>query len=130
MIEPVFVSLVLDARGPFIKKASGPKLVTVPALVIVELMAETVYAAPAGPVESVAPLAIVPVTPVRFRGVAQTPGELITPSPAAQSARAAEAARTENNQTVAARVRVGPTMRSLDSGIRLPLSVLLLAYSF
>src|SRR5438046_1898404 len=90
VIDPLFVSVVLDPEGPLIKKASGPKLVTVPALVIVELMAETVYAAPAGPVESVAPLAIVPVTPVRFWGVAQTPGELITPSPAAQSARAAE----------------------------------------
>src|SRR5262244_1593368 len=42
VMEPLLVSVVLDPRGPLINKASGPKLVTVPELVTVALLLETV----------------------------------------------------------------------------------------
>jgi hypothetical protein len=117
VIEPLFVSVVLDPRGPLIKKASCPKLVTVPELVTVAWLLETVKAATLDPVDSVAPLATVPVAPVRFWGVAQTPGEAITPSPAVQSACASQAASPEKWQTVTVRMQIRWTTRSLDGGM-------------
>jgi hypothetical protein len=42
VIEPLFVSVVLDPAGPLIRKASGPRVDTVPALVTVALLLDTV----------------------------------------------------------------------------------------
>jgi len=42
VIEPLFVSVVLDPAGPLIRKASGPRVVTVPELVTAALLLDAV----------------------------------------------------------------------------------------